>query len=495
MVSFIPEEKRSRYTPRYHFFAPEQTSCRPFDPNGAIFWKGRHHVFYIYQDLSLPHGGHCWGHASSSDLCSWTIHPPALVPEPGDPDIGIFSGCAVVDRNQVPTLVYFGVGAGCCIATAEDDDLIRWRKSPFNPVVPQTIGTPLEHIYHVFDPHVWVEGDHYLMIFGSRLKPFRQRDTVYLMRSDDLIHWEYVRPFYIPNTHWTEEFEDMACPDFFPLGDRHVLLGISHGLGARYYLGRYLEGNFVPEEHHRLNHPGGSLFAPESYLDDRGRRIVWFWMMAQVCKPSPECGDQMMALPRVMTLNPEGVVEWSIPEEYLQLRGPAQSVESLTLLPNTLLPLRELSGDSFELELNAATLSGKLELRLLESPDGCEYAAVRIDPETRTIAIDSSRIGNRAYVANRHPVCYSGFGPDDFPLQEVSEQKTSFALQQGESLHLQVFVDRSIIEVFVNHRLAMSQLVYPSGTANRQLSLLSSVDQNVENLTMWPMSSLTFQSE
>ena len=185
-----------------------------------------------------------------------------------------------------------------------------------------------------------------------------------------------------------------------------------------------------------------------------------------------------------MTLNPEDVVEWSIPEEYLQLRGPAQSVESLTLLPNTIRPLREFSGDSFELELQAATLSGKLELRLLESPDGCEFAAVRIDPETRTVAIDSSRIGNRACVSNRHPVCYSGFGPDDFPLQEVSEQKTSFALPQGESLHLQVFVDRSIIEVFVNHRLAMSQLVYPSGTANRQLSLLSSADQNVENLTM-----------
>lgn len=494
MVSFIPEEKRSRYTPRYHFFAPEQTCCRPFDPNGAIFWKGRHHVFYIYQDLSLPHGGYCWGHASSGDLRDWTIHPPALVPEPGDPDIGIFSGCAVVDRNQVPTLVYFGINAGCCIATAEDDDLIRWRKSPSNPVVPETAGTPWENIYHVFDPHVWVEGDHYLMIFGSRLKPFRQRDTVYLMRSDDLIHWEYVRPFYIPNTHWTEEFEDMACPDFFPLGNRHVLLGISHARGARYYLGRYFQGNFVPEEHHRLNHPGGSLFAPESYLDNRGRRIAWFWMLGQECNHSPECGDQMMALPRVMTLNPEGVVEWSVPEEYRQLRGPAQSPGPLKLLRDAVRPFREAPGDSFELELNAATLSGTLELHLLESPDGCEYATVRIDPGAGTIAIDSSRIGSRARVSNRYPICYCGFAPEDVPLREVTEQKTAFALHEGEPLRLRVFVDRSIIEVFANGRLAMSQLVYPAGTDNRQLSLIASAEQEVESLTAWPMAALTYRS-
>jgi len=89
--------------PVYHFIAPEG-DCMPFDPNGAIYWHGRYHLFYIYQDPALPAGGHCWGHASSPDLLHWTFHAPALKPEPGDPDVGIFSGCALVSKEGRPML-------------------------------------------------------------------------------------------------------------------------------------------------------------------------------------------------------------------------------------------------------------------------------------------------------------------------------------------------------------------------------------------------------
>jgi beta-fructofuranosidase len=145
--------------PRYHFVAPEGT-CRPFDPNGAIFWKGKYHLFYIFQNPELPRGGHCWGHASSTDLVHWQFHPTALAPRPGDPDVGIFSGGAFVNKEGVPTIIYHGVAAGTCIATAEDDDLIIWRKSPHNPVIPEPKeGSEGWGVYNVFDPHAWVEGD------------------------------------------------------------------------------------------------------------------------------------------------------------------------------------------------------------------------------------------------------------------------------------------------------------------------------------------------
>ena len=37
------------HRPGYHFVIPEGTGM-PFDPNGAIFWNGRYHLFYIFQD-------------------------------------------------------------------------------------------------------------------------------------------------------------------------------------------------------------------------------------------------------------------------------------------------------------------------------------------------------------------------------------------------------------------------------------------------------------
>src|SRR5678816_1915467 len=54
--------------PLWHFLCPEQGNAMPFDPNGAIFWRGRYHLFYIFQRLD---GVHVWGHASSIDLVHW----------------------------------------------------------------------------------------------------------------------------------------------------------------------------------------------------------------------------------------------------------------------------------------------------------------------------------------------------------------------------------------------------------------------------------------
>ena len=71
---------RDPYRPGYHFAIPEGQAM-PFDPNGAIYWKGRYHLFYIFQDKR----GHNWGHVSSTDLFHWRHHPTGLVS-------GMFSG-------------------------------------------------------------------------------------------------------------------------------------------------------------------------------------------------------------------------------------------------------------------------------------------------------------------------------------------------------------------------------------------------------------------
>src|SRR5688572_2425022 len=96
------------YRPTYHIITPEGVHA-PFDPNGALFWKGRYHLMYIVQTEK----GHSWAHISSHDLVHWRYHPLAL--EPGGVDKGIFSGGAFVDKNGVPTISYWGLGEGAGI--------------------------------------------------------------------------------------------------------------------------------------------------------------------------------------------------------------------------------------------------------------------------------------------------------------------------------------------------------------------------------------------
>lgn len=453
------------FSPRYHFICPEGIRG-PFDPNGAIFWKGRYHLFYIFQSprKTINHGIlHCWGHASSADLLHWDYHPTALRPPEGEPQTHIFSGCAFLDKKGRPTIIYHGVGQGTCIAVPEDDDLINWRNLPQNPVIPEPRqkGDPGRGIYNVFDPHVWIEGDYYHVILGGRVKPHELYDTAYLFRSTDLFKWEYLRPFYNPNPHWTSEGEDCACPDFFKLGNRWMLACISHARGARYYLGRYENGTFVPEEHHRMNWPGGSCFAPESLLDDKGRRVLWAWVPDQR-KGEDYTPEQfgIMTMPRVLSLDNKGKLRIEPPEEFKSLRREKYSSPSFTLIDGKERVLVGISGDVMEITVDATVPeSGVFGLKVRMTPDAVEETVIRVDRGMKTLSVDTTRASLSSNVFQSSPI-FSIF--EKVERKDIRIQEAPFELESGEPLHLRVFLDKTIMEVYANHRQCVTQRIYPT---------------------------------
>eukprot|EP00882_Tetradesmus_deserticola_P017125 GHRQ01018327.1.p1 GENE.GHRQ01018327.1~~GHRQ01018327.1.p1 ORF type:complete len:236 (+),score=68.85 GHRQ01018327.1:228-935(+) len=81
------------------------------DPNGPLLHNGTYHLFWQNVPNSSEWSwGLGWGHATSKDLVQWQPQPVALEPSPGGLDRhGCFSGCATVDVNGVPTILYTGV--------------------------------------------------------------------------------------------------------------------------------------------------------------------------------------------------------------------------------------------------------------------------------------------------------------------------------------------------------------------------------------------------
>lgn len=457
--------RKDHHAPLYHFIAPEGI-CMPFDPNGALFWKGRYHLFYIFQDPTLPHAGHCWGHASSTDLLHWTFHPTALAPAAGDPEIGIFSGGALVNKEGVPTIMYFGIGAGICMATAEDDDLVHWQKSPHNPVIREPKPGERDYEkYHVHDPGVWLDGDTYCALVNRR-NPDGDGDMAVSFTSPDLLHWEYTGPFYQSDRRWTDADEDCACPDFFALGDRHMLLCISHARGARYYLGRYQAGTFVPQEHHRMNWPGGSCFAPESLLDDSGRRIFWAWVMDQ--REGNSNGLGVLTMPRLLALDDAGSLLIDPPAELESLRCNPRGRTSLTLEEGEQVRLAGIEGDVMELAVQASLPeSGLLVVKVRLSHDEEEETLITVDMLTSTLSIDTTRASLDPRVFQRYPICGEP-NPDD-----VRVQTAPFALRPGEPLRLRVFLDKSMLEVYANRRQCVTQRIYPTRADSLGVAVVS----------------------
>ena len=72
--------------------------------------------------------------------------------------------------------------------------------------------------------------------------------------------------------------------------------------------------------------------------------------------------------------------------------------------------------------------------------------------------------------------------------EKVSEQRAPFELKKGETLQLNIFIDKAIIEVFVNGRQCMTQVVYPETENSNEVKIFSGDEQiKVDSVDVWKM--------
>ncbi len=443
------------YRPGYHFVTPEGR-CMPFDPNGAIYWKGRYHLFYIFQDAR----GHNWGHVSSTDLFHWRHHPTGLVS-------GMFSGNCFINKDGRPTMCYHQVGQGNAMAVAVDDDLNEWTKLPSNPITPKTSpGDPHHDKYRSWDPYGWVEENTYYAIFGGN-KPA-------VAKSDKLEgEWKYVGDLMANTAGDVSIDEDVSCADFFKIGNKRMLLCISHKLGARYYLGEWKNEQFHPSFHEKMSWVDNSFFAPESLLDDQGRRIMWSWIFdgPQFVMRTETGWSGTMGLPRVLTLAEDGMLRMNPPVEIERLRYNARELPAFRVEAGAERKLDGIAGNSIELEVTfSAPSAGQSGIKVCASPDGEEQTLIYYDAAEKKLKVDTNKSSAKE-------------GPKTI-------EAGPFELKQNEPLVLRVFVDKSVVEVFANGgRQAVMRRVYPSRADSTQVSVFSiGGASDVSAVKAWDMS-------
>lgn len=444
--------------PRWHLGTPDGVWN---DINGTVFWKGRYHVFF--QSLIAPDAATVmkgddiasnrkeWTHASSADLVHWIYHGTALRPVfDGSQPKGLYSG-DMIDGMNSPVLIYHIPGQGTAIAkpvNPDDPELLEWEPIDKNPVIPID-SVPKEVV--IFDPFAWKENDLYYALIGNKNhRPGFEGDTTSLYRSRDLVSWEYRGPLYKSNREWTTEVEDCACPDFFPIGQgKHMLLMHSHMpyFQAQYYIGTWdsKAEKFVPESHGKMNWPGGHLAAPETLVDDNGRRIFWGWVREGRKGASSKGWGSVATLPRILSLHDDASLKIEPAPELESLRINARKHENISITVDNNVYLADVRGDSLEMRL------------LIEPGNAKEFGlAVRCSPggEEETPIVLS--VANQSL---RTELAKSG---DEGNFKNVTEQVAPLSLKVGEPVHIRVFLDRSIIEVFVNERQCLTQRIYPA---------------------------------
>ena len=463
--------------PRYHFVSPEN---RLNDPNGLCFWQGQWHMFYQGYPPEDPRQH--WGHVVSDDLIHWRDLPYAIYP---NPERACFSGSAMVEADRVIAM-YHGTTVGSMVAVSKDPLLLNWEKVTGKAVIPHGPGLP----YNIFDPCIWKkDGVYYALTAGTLPNgPGGQRVRAeFLHRSRDLATWEYMHPF-LEDDRYGIIGDDGACPYFWPIGDRHIMLHYSHTSGGKYLLGDYdtqrhkfvvtygSDFNFGPSG------PGG-VHAPSACPDGKGGVIAIFNM--NPAKPT-KGWNQIMSLPRRLTLIGKDALGIEPAGDIESLRTEHQRVSQVTLPANQEVVLDKIQGNGMELnaEIDAKGAS-MVALNVLRSANAEEVTRITFLPERGlrdrrrrgplpgVISLDNTRSSILPDVRTRPP--------------ETAE----VALDKGEPLKLRVFIDKTIVEVFVNGRQCVALRVYPGRKDSVGVSLRAQGREAVlKSLDAWQMKSI-----
>jgi len=432
------------------------------DPNGPVYFAGEYHVFFQH----FPFWGDStsyrpvWGHAVSPDMVHWCHLPIALAPVPGSYDAdGIASGCCVVYKG-VPTIIYTGVGPQTQCLAQSTDSMRTWRKDINNPVISSP--PSLEGICDGFrDPFAWKEGNKWNLLVGSALKG--KGGTALLYQSEDLHNWEFEGPLCVGMGERCIQWE---CPNFFPIGKQHVLIIsplFSDVPGLRgmvkYAVGNYHNNKFEVENWEPVDIGGPtSYYAPNSFEDPLGRRILWGFIMTA---RSPKAGwCNTLSLPRVVTLASDGILHFTPIPELKVLRYGEKSHNNLEIKPDRELIIEKEFGMHYEVlievDLNKAS---QFELRIGRSNDGDKFIPVKYDAKAGRLK----------------------FGDKEADFRLTPKEKV---------LSIRLFVDGCVGEAYFNDRVCFSNNLSLS-LRNSGISVMSTGGKaRIKKISLWKMNSI-----
>ncbi|MCK5812493.1 MAG: glycoside hydrolase family 32 protein [Clostridiales bacterium] len=473
--------EKNPHRPYYHVTSPE---CAMHDANGLCFYKNKWHLFYqaYPPEYPLQH----WGHVVSDDLINWKDLPYALYP---GPEKACFSGATLVEKNRVLAM-YHGTTLGNMIAVSDDDLLINWEKINNGAVIDID---PHGLEYQVFDPCIWKKDDCYYSLSGGYL-PYgdskEYKAAEFLFRSYDLITWEYMHPF-VENDVFTLTGDDGACPYFWPIGNKYILLFFSHMSAGQALIGDYDKklNKFIATSHFKANHGvlyNGGVHAPSATPDKNGGVIVIYNV-----NTGNKTGvmKSVMTLPRRLTLE-DNILAIEPAGDYQSLRYNHRSIQKTLLKADKETSFNNICGNTVEIIANIDVKETNL----------IEFNVLQSDNEVTKIKYYHMRGYNKSY-RNKDVYNINSVLEIDSSRSSISSniltrptESMQFETKETEPLNLHIFIDRSIIEVFVNNKECASIRVYPKNPESIGISIMSKGrDTLLNSLSIWNMKKINYR--
>lgn len=406
------------------------------DPNGFSYYNGEYHLFYQWFPLGPVHGIKHWYHVSSKDLVNWNDCGVGIIPTEYFESHGAFSGSGIVENNKL-YLFYTGNTRNeqwvrhpyqCLAIMNSNGEIIKNNEAIIKEL-------PQGYTDNFRDPKVFKDNNKYYCLIGAEKE--ENLGTIVYYESDNLLEWNFkgeLKTDFFGNGFMWE------CPDYLKFENKGVLIFSPQGLEAEgdkyenifqagYLIGDKIDfsnGEFKHGEFNELDR-GFDFYAPQTTEDEEGRKILIGWMgLPEIDYPTDKNGwAHCLTIPRELELKGERLIQKPVKELEL-LRG--EKIQGAYILSNEEKDIDGFNEKVYELICNFNNITGRyVGIKLRKGIDS--ETVFYYDIENKKLVLDRSKSG------------------EVFATEYGTERKCRY---DGNNLKLQIFVDTSSIEIFVN---------------------------------------------
>ncbi len=300
------------------------------DPNGLCEFDGNYHIYYQADPFNYARKNIIWGHVKTPDFINYTYEDPFIFADSDLDKSGAYSGSAFIKDGKI-NFFYTGnvkhPGDFDYINEGRDHNTIKLVSEDGYSFDKKELilshgDYPSDLTRHVRDPKVYEEDGAYYLFLGARHK--NDKGKVLVFKSEDLSNFTYhmdITTNYDFGYMW-------ECPDFFEVDGKKFLIISPQGLDSEEYkyqniyqsgyfpididlkTKEYSLGEFVELDY------GFDFYAPQTFEDSKGRRILIGWMGmpdASYTNPTEDSHWQhMLSIPRELRRNKNKIVQHPI---------------------------------------------------------------------------------------------------------------------------------------------------------------------------------------
>lgn len=441
--------------------APGKAVCADVIP---FYEDGEFKLFYLRDYRDIPtHGEGCpWCLLTTRDLVDYSDCGPVLLRgKESEQDLYVFTGCCIKHGNRY-CIFYTGHNPHLRaqglpeqkVLRAVSDDLIHWEKDhDFVFEAPEWL-----EMHDFRDPFVFFDDERgrWCMLLAGRVKndnPVNAKGVTLIAYSDDLVSWTLDKePFYAPHAYFTHE-----CPDLFKMG-KYWYLVFSEFTDKIVTTYRISESPFGPWRTPLVNNFDAHAFYAAKSVSDGKRRIMFGWN----CIKMDERDDGFWQwggtiIPHELVQGEDGTLYVKCPEEikaaysaeldvaetfrmgdissengvYIS-GGEGRNVQMFGCMPENC---------RIEMTFTAEDNRGDFGLILRADDAQNAYYSVKFEPKFNRLAMD------------KQP-------RRDNTLHIQADTERYCPVVPGEVNTLTVIAEGSVLEVYVNDKVAMSARMF-----------------------------------